>query len=282
MFDRFGRHRDGTCYVQHKLYSSDPQWMPLPVSEDDIFDVTVIDHSFVGGKEKFYEHLGISRTAQLKDMTEEQLEVDRNLRDLEEDFDKLQMDIIRSHPEGVNYEEPRKKSSVEVSRGYMRFLKKAPKGLIAIPIPLKTKGAEDIAKTASQLLQQIASGLYNVSRMSKFRHQNFSDFTLTSGEFDWLRDRSTAEKVLAIHAEILAGIGVWTPLIVGQPLDQDALDSKIRQIDEECLKTEAICEKLLVPARERGLLIGDEVVNYENHSKALPGNLNVFSFINQV
>lgn len=245
--------------------------MPIPVCDEDIHDITVIDHAFVGGKEKFYEHLGIPRTASIKDMTEDQLEVDRQLRDLEADFDNLQMDIIRCHPEANDYEEPRKKSSVEVSRGYMRFLKNAPKSLIALPIPPKLNGADDIAKACSHLLEELASGLYNVCQSTSFKHRNFSNFTLTITELDWLTDRSTSGEVLKIHDAAVASAGVWTPLIVGPPLDKAAFDERMREINEACAKTENVCEKLLVPTRERGIAVGDEVVVYENYTKSLAG-----------
>jgi len=249
--------------------------MPLPVCDEDVHDITIIDHAFVGGKERLYEHLGISRTVQIRDMTEEQLEIDRQLRDLEVDFDNLQMDIIRAHPEGHDYEEPRKRSSVEVSRGYMRFLKNAPKGLIAMPIPPKTKGADDIAKAASHMLEEIASGLYDISLSTKFRHQNFSNFTLTTKEMDWLTDHSTSDKVLEIHYAAVALAGAWTPLIIGPPLDKEAFDERMREINEACAKTESVCEKLLVPSRERGIAVGQEVIVYENNSKLLAGRLKV-------
>jgi hypothetical protein len=256
--------------------------MPIPGDDLEVTDCVVIDHAYVGGRKQFLSELGLEDTA--SHLTAEKRELLESFLKIEDSLDQLQTDIIKAHPEAVkeraivkakfaNPEDPRKENTRPISVGFMRWLVRAPIGLIAEPRPPLMAGVDCVVLAANRLLEDISSSLFTVTDSQYFCPDNFSNCCLSSKEFQWLEDRNSKAKVLAIHAEAVRRGGSWMPMIPRQAIDKEREEQRLSSIKTSCEGLERICANVLVSSRERGLAKNAEIMNYENHQESLPGTL---------
>ena len=160
-------------------------------------------------------------------------EFERTLREEEE---KEQAENPRNQEDELPQRKKRKQQNVKKNESTEQVLKR------------QYKAAKNIASTCRWVLSQVYNaGRISVTSSEEFEASHFTDYCITKREEQWLKEHSTAEKVLVEVVTAYENAPKWEPFPRENlsPEDQAVLESKQAAYLKELEETRRISEILL-------------------------------------